>query len=122
MQRMKQQKYALVMFKSTVDLHLAEDCQFEPLGAQELWIHLAFGIPKNSPLKDDIERIMSYLSQSGILEKLWRKWHVTRSEHQCVSRRSMAGMTLEQISGGFILGGVGLVISIISLCLENLVQ
>ncbi|XP_048236881.1 glutamate receptor ionotropic, kainate 5-like [Haliotis rufescens] len=119
--RIKQQKYALLLFKSSAESYSAEDCQLEPLGAEQLWIHLAFGIQKNSPLKDDIQRMMSYLSQSGILEMLWKKWHQQMGETKCVSNRStMTGISLEQIGGGFILAGVGLVLSTIVLSLEKL--
>ncbi|XP_071094519.1 glutamate receptor ionotropic, kainate 5-like [Haliotis cracherodii] len=119
--RIKQQKYALLLFKSSAESYSAEDCQLETLGAEQLWVHLAFGIQMNSPLKDDIQRMMSYLSQSGILEMLWKKWHQQMGETKCVSSRStMTGISLEQIGGGFILAGVGLVLSTIVLSLEKL--
>ncbi|XP_067686472.1 glutamate receptor ionotropic, kainate 4-like [Haliotis asinina] len=120
LKRVEREKYAVLDYNSELQVHLADDCQLEAMGERLLFAHQAFGLPKGSPLKADIERTMSQMSAVGLLDRFWEKWSVKRNRTHCPPKRILKSVTLNQIGGGFIVVCAGTALSIIVLCLEKL--
>ncbi|XP_071094843.1 glutamate receptor ionotropic, kainate 3-like [Haliotis cracherodii] len=120
LKRVRREKYAILEYRSMLHKLMADDCQLELLGERVMFTQLAFGLPKGSPLKADLERIMSQISAIGLLGRLWEKWSVTRNQTHCPQNRILKSITVNQIGGGFIIACAGTALSIIVLCLEKL--
>ncbi|XP_046570995.1 uncharacterized protein LOC124279227 [Haliotis rubra] len=99
---------------------MADDCKLEILRERVLFVQQAFGLPKGSPLKADMEKIMSQMSSIGLLDRFWEKWSVKRNLTHCPEERILKSITLNQVGGGFIIVCAGTALSIIVLCLEKL--
>ncbi|XP_067687028.1 glutamate receptor ionotropic, kainate glr-3-like [Haliotis asinina] len=122
LKRLEREKYALMMFSSQLEQHMADDCNLQVLGERLLYLQISFGLPKGSPLKADIDKVMSQMSAVGILDRLWEKWSVKRNLTHCPEKRTLESITLNQIGGGFIVVCVGTAFSMIVLCFEKLKQ
>ncbi|XP_046545524.1 glutamate receptor 3-like [Haliotis rubra] len=97
LKRVEREKYAFLHYTSELEKRLADDCQLEVLGERLLFIHQAFGLPKGSPLKADIEKIMSQMNVIGLLDRLWEKWSLKRNLTHCTAKRVLKSVTVNQI-------------------------
>ncbi|XP_067686343.1 glutamate receptor 3-like [Haliotis asinina] len=120
LRRVEHEKYAFLHYASELEKRMADNCQLEVLGERLLFIHQAFGLPKGSPLKADIEKMMSQMNVIGLLDRLWEKWNVKRNLTHCPPKRKLKSVTVNQIGGGFIVVCAGTALSVIVLCLEKL--
>ncbi|XP_046545525.1 glutamate receptor ionotropic, kainate glr-3-like [Haliotis rubra] len=57
LKRVRREKYAFVHYTSELEKHMADDCQLQKLGERLFFTQQAFGLPKGSPLKADIDKM-----------------------------------------------------------------
>ncbi|XP_067686944.1 glutamate receptor ionotropic, kainate glr-3-like [Haliotis asinina] len=120
LKKVEREKYAYLHYTSELEEYMADDCKLEILRERVLFVQQAFGLPKGSPLKPDMENIMSQMSAVGLLDRFWEKWSVKRNRTHCPPKRKLKSVTLNQIGGGFIIVCAGAALGIVVLCLENL--
>ncbi|XP_041353843.1 uncharacterized protein LOC121371776 [Gigantopelta aegis] len=101
---------------------MTENCGLQRLGISLEWQPVSLGVPLNSTLKVDLERVMRRLEASGIFNYWWYV-HMSQLKHTtCPSRqRSVSSsITLDDIKSGFVLLGAGIGVAVLSLAAEVL--
>ncbi|XP_041351058.1 glutamate receptor ionotropic, kainate 4-like [Gigantopelta aegis] len=122
LKKVKGGNYALIDYDSTLRMFMIENCGLQRLGISLEWQPVSLGVPLNSTLKVDLERVMRRLEASGIFNYWWYV-HMSQLKHiTCPSRqRSVSSsITLDDIKSGFVLLGAGIGAAVLSLAAEVL--
>ncbi|XP_071096373.1 glutamate receptor ionotropic, kainate 5-like [Haliotis cracherodii] len=79
---------------------------------------LAFYLPKTSPFRQDFQKSMYHLSDSGILQRTFQEWFPSSADDGCQVEDFPKSMSLVKIQSIFFVVGVGLVCSSMILVTE----
>ncbi|XP_046558078.1 glutamate receptor ionotropic, kainate glr-3-like [Haliotis rubra] len=114
-------KHAAFMYTSQIQKYQQEDCRLATLQDKVSWQQSAFGIPLQSPLKDDLENVMSFLVQSGIIQNILnrRKWS-SGHNNTCIQDKSAKAIVIKDLLGCVVVVSVCLGLSLLALILELL--
>ncbi|XP_071081093.1 glutamate receptor ionotropic, kainate 5-like [Haliotis cracherodii] len=116
-ERVKRGKYAYICYELSARRYIREDCSLAYLNERLSWEHLAFAVPKDFPLKQDIDRVMSSLWESGVLDVLWKMWN-PEENLTCVTERQQKPITLREVEGGLLIVCGGIALAAIALLVE----
>ncbi|XP_067680155.1 glutamate receptor ionotropic, kainate glr-3-like [Haliotis asinina] len=120
--RVQTDKHAVFMYSHQIKTYTDEDCRLAALGDKISWQQSAFGVPLQSPLKDDLENAMSYLVASGILQKIFERRKNHRYHNRtCEVQGLVEAITTEDLLGAIVVVCGGVALSVFTLVLEVLI-
>ncbi|XP_046555720.1 glutamate receptor ionotropic, kainate 2-like, partial [Haliotis rubra] len=119
LQRVWNGKYAYISGMLLTALSNA-NCKLNVIDTEFGNAFIAFYLPKSSPYKRDFEKSMSYLSDSGILQRSYQEWFHPTSHDGCPVEDFPKPMSLIKIHSIFFAGGGGVVCSFVILAAEIL--
>ncbi|XP_041353239.1 uncharacterized protein LOC121371425 [Gigantopelta aegis] len=111
-------KYCYLGSDYFLEAHQGKDCTLKLMDSPVSWQHLAFGMPKGSPLIEEFERTLYILNQIGFIANRRKKWFKSRDPEECRSSPSAKPVNLADIQIAFYLLATGTLLSIVSLLLE----
>ncbi|XP_046567435.1 glutamate receptor ionotropic, delta-1-like [Haliotis rubra] len=119
LQRVWNGKYAYISGMLLTALSNA-NCKLNVIDTEFGNAFIAFYLPKSSPYKRDFEKSMSYLSDSGVLQRSYQEWFPPTSHDGCPVEDFPKPMSLIKIHSIFFAGGGGVVCSFVILAAEIL--
>ncbi|XP_067660224.1 glutamate receptor ionotropic, kainate 5-like [Haliotis asinina] len=119
LQRVWNGKYAYISGMLLTALSKAK-CKLKVIDTEFGNAFIAFYLPKSSPYKKDFEKSMSYLSDSGILQRSYEEWFPPATDDGCPVEDFPRAMSLVKIHSIFLAGGGGVVCSFMVLAAEIL--
>ncbi|XP_048258857.1 glutamate receptor ionotropic, kainate 5-like [Haliotis rufescens] len=125
MTRVMEGKHSFIIYKSSAETYMADDCLLALIGEPVSWEYeeITFGVLKGSPLKSDFENIMYTLKESGMLNILWTKWTTGgKTTGQCGVDRRGKSITMREIEGVLLVIGGGLGLSFLAILVEMCVH
>ncbi|XP_041351099.1 glutamate receptor-like [Gigantopelta aegis] len=111
-------KYCYLGSNYYLEAYQGKDCTLKMMDSPVSWQHLAFGMPKGSPLIDEFERTLFILNQIGFVADRRKKWFKTRDPEECRSSASVKPVNFADIQIAFYLLATGTLFSIMSLLSE----
>ncbi|XP_071080706.1 glutamate receptor ionotropic, kainate 3-like [Haliotis cracherodii] len=123
--KVKKEKYAAIASTFIGDAYMAENCKLTYLRDLILFEQMAFGVPKSSPLKSELERVMHMMVDTGWIEKYMRDIGLSPDKRRCISEKLVTPVKLDEIGGGVaaVAAGMGLALAILAVeCLYHYIR
>ncbi|XP_071096988.1 probable glutamate receptor [Haliotis cracherodii] len=117
LQRVHEGKYAFISGTVIVPLSYA-DCRLQLLDTKFGHSYTAFHLPKSSPFKQDLEKTMYHLRDSGILQRTMQEWLQSAPKVKCPVESFPKAVSLIKIQSMFFAVGIGLICSFLILVAE----
>ncbi|XP_071081299.1 glutamate receptor ionotropic, kainate glr-3-like [Haliotis cracherodii] len=113
-------KHAVFMYTSQIRVYKQEDCRLASLEEKVSWQQSAFGVPLQSPLKHDLEHVMSFLVQAGIIQNIInsRDRFPGQNNKTCIHGDSVKAIVITDLLGCIVVVGAFVGLSLLALVFE----
>ncbi|KAJ8687208.1 hypothetical protein QAD02_023002 [Eretmocerus hayati] len=112
-------KFALITETTNVRYQVLTDCRFREIGPEFSKKPIAIALQKNSPLTEKFNSVIRDLEREYWLSANKDKWwKMNPDAKKCYDADDMDGISVSTIGGVFILVGIGIAISFLTLAFE----
>ncbi|XP_067660218.1 probable glutamate receptor [Haliotis asinina] len=98
LQKVREGKYAFIAGSMVAELESAE-CRFKAIDAKLNRFLAVFYLPKCSPFKEDFDKSMYLLAESGILQRTYQEWYQSTPDGKCQVEEYPKTVSLVNIQG-----------------------
>ncbi|XP_067682656.1 uncharacterized protein [Haliotis asinina] len=96
---MNKGKYAAIVATAISGPYLARDCKLTYLKERLQYDQIAFGLPTDSPLKPELERVMHLLADTGLTDKWMQEAGWLADKRRCQAEKRATKSTLVDLGG-----------------------
>ena len=117
---MKKSELLTAYFSIDAMIYFSKPCQLKVAWKSSEKIQNSFAFPKNSPLVPFFKYAYGKIKQSGALYRINEKWKQTGNPSNCDSKDSMSPISFNKIVSLIGLLVCGIILSIITMVVENI--
>ncbi|XP_067660217.1 probable glutamate receptor [Haliotis asinina] len=98
LQKVREGKYAFIAGSMVAELE-SPSCRFKAIDAKLTRFLAVFYLPRCSPFKEDFEKSMYLLTESGILQHTYQEWYQSTPDDKCQVEEYLKAVSLVNMQG-----------------------